>query len=628
MKKPQKVLILIIIDLFLFFYGISLVDYAKSNQQLNYYGKKLTSDSSLNIIAVINDMPIEKERSIKLSLKLLEAKSNNAYVQVSGQVPAYFRKSIRSKELKAGDVLLIKTRLSEIDPPKNPYEFNYKRYMFDRNRYHTCFVDSGSYALLPVSQQLNPVWLFGLTCKQVILTRLKQSNLSKNALGICSALLTGYDDEIDQSVMDAFSHSGTLHVLSVSGLHTGLIYLLLNFFFDFFDKRRRYKLSRFIFITLFLWSFALLTGFSAPVLRAVIMFNLLGLGKLYFRADTRNQLNTLLVSAFILLCYDPFLVSDVGFLLSYFAMFGLIYFQPKFSSIWQPKTKLIQYIWQSITASLAATISTLPITLFFFKQFPIWFFLANLIVVPATFVILLLAVFVVFKIGFVSYLINFISFVVIAFISLFNVKGFGFIDAIDFNFYDLLFLSLFILILSISVQYRSYRLLIISSVVLLTWQFSSIIQSYQSKSKSLLSVYCIKNKSVCSVKNKQLLLLNSSDTSDFNYHLKPQIISFNHVAIQEQEFNYIKTAKHAILILKKPTALPKTELSEIQTLVLTHNYRLTEEHIQKFQKLERIVVDASNNAYSVKKAEEFSRKFGLGFYNCKQKGAFLLDLHD
>ncbi len=627
MKRSQKVLILLILDVFLIFYGISLVEHNKSSEQVNYYGNKVKTDSSLHFIAVISELPIEKEKSIKLHLKLVQAKSWTSMIPVSGQLIAYFRKSTLTKKLKAGEVLFINAHLSEIESPKNPYEFNYKNYMYYRNWHHTCFVDSSSFVLLPVSQKLNTLWQFGLNCKQFILERLKHSGLSVNAIGICSALLTGYDDDIDQSVMDAFSHSGTLHVLSVSGLHTGLIYLLLNFFFDLFDKQRKYKLSRFVFITLFLWSFALLTGFSAPVLRAVIMFNLLGFGKLFFRADTRNQLNTLLVSAFILLCYDPFLIVDVGFLLSYFAMFGLIYFQPKFSNLWHVQHKFIHYIWQSITASLAATISTLPITLFFFKQFPIWFFLANLVVVPATFAILLLAVLVVFKIGLVSYLINFISYIVISFISVFNVQGFGFIDAIHFTFIDLVFLSLFIFFLSVAVQYRNYRQLIFSLIILISWQFTSIIQSYQIKGTSLLTVYSIKNKSVCSIKNKTTVYLNSCDTSDYNYHLKPQIISFNNASLQKRDFNYILTDKQAILFLNDQATLPNTNLSEIQTIVLSHNYCLKEEVLQKFQKLEWIVADASNNAYSLKKAEEFSRKFGLGFYNCKHKGAFLLDLH-
>src|SRR6476620_11471941 len=140
-------------------------------------------------------------------------------------------------------------------------------------------------------------WQAGLSCKEFVLKSLKEGGLSAEAYGICAALLTGYDADIDSGIMEAFSHSGTLHVLSVSGLHTGLIYLVLSFLFDLADRRKNRKLLKFLFITFFLWGFALVAGFSAPVLRAVIMFNLLGFGKIFFRAGARHQVNILCVSA-------------------------------------------------------------------------------------------------------------------------------------------------------------------------------------------------------------------------------------------------------------------------------------------------------------------------------------------
>lgn len=626
LSRSYKWLFLIVADLFLFLFGVILVQQKDLSKQNDYYGRIANTDTTVTFVATINDLPVKKEKFIKCDLKLKEIKAGQSFIPAKGTLYGYFKRSSFSPDLKAGQTVLIKASLQDLSPPKNPFEFDYKNYLFNKQIYHTAFIDSSSYAILPVEDQMNAVWKLGLTCKEFLLTRLKNSGLDKNAYGICAALLTGYDDEIDKPVMEAFSHSGTLHVLSVSGLHTGLIYLALNFLFNLFDKKNKYKLARFIFITLFLWFFALITGFSAPVLRAVIMFNLLGFGRIYFRAKYRHQMNILLVSAFVLLIYNPFYITDVGFLLSYFALFGLIYYQPKLMKIWQPENKFLNATWQSIAASIAATLSTLPITLFYFKQFPLWFFICNMVVVPATFVLLFLAIFVVLKINWITLLVNYITTGLIWFINLFNSNKFGFVDTIHFTFSDVLFLSVFIIFISIAFQYRDYRQVVLSLIVLITWQLFSILDSYNSKNQSLLTVYNVKNHTVVSVKNKLNAGITKVSNSVYNFNVKPHFTSFNNPEIDSLEFNFLKTKEQTILFLSDPGSWPEADLSRVTTLVLANNFKISKEQMQKFKSLKTLVMDASNNNYSAARAEELSRNFGISFYNTKHKGAYLLAL--
>lgn len=613
-------------DVFLLAYGIQLAGHANTSRQASFYANLADVEGAVDIIAVINDLPAEKEKTIKCSLKILKIKSDSSYKNAKGSIIAYFKKPVDVNALQAGNTLLIKTKLSEIAAPQNPYEFDYSAYLYNRQIYHTAFIDTGAFAVIPVVGMLNPLWQAGLACKKYVMARLKNSPLSDNAYNICCALLTGYDDEIDKNVMQAFSHSGTLHVLSVSGLHTGLIYLALSFLFDLLDRKQRYRLAKFIFITLVLWFFALITGFSAPVLRAVIMFNLFGLGKIYFRNDARNQVNILLVSAFILLTYNPFFITDIGFLLSYFALFGLIYFQPKLSANWQPANRLVNYTWQSITASFAATISTLPLTLFYFKQFPLWFFVCNLVVVPATFVILFLALLVVLKLNIAAVVTNYLTALLIAFINIFNSDTLGFIDRIHFLLPDVIYLTLIIVLISWAIQYRSYRLMVTGFALIIAWQFTALLVSYGLKSESLLSVYHLKKQNVVSVKNKTSAYISAVDTASYNFHIRPHLISFNYPNITTAQFNYIAMHKRSVLILNAQGSWPATDFSAITTLVLANNFKITEADLQAFRSLETIVADGSNNSYTIKKAEELSRKFGVNFYNTKTKGAYLLTL--
>ncbi len=629
-KKGQNVLTkriyLICLDTFLFLFALHLVQINTLKDRENYYGKYYKPDKAGYFIATINDIPVEKEKFIKCSLIINEIKNDSSYTKVQGKILAYFKRSKRDEALKPGKTLIIKTKLIEVSAAQNPFEFDYKNYLYNKQVYHTAFLEARAFEILEVPQILNPFWHKGLLIKQNILETLKNSALNSNAYGICAALLTGYDEDIDKQVVESFSHSGTLHVLSVSGLHTGLIYLVLSFLFDLIDRKKKYKILKFIFITFLLWNFALITGFSAPILRAVIMFNLLGIGRIFFRSDQRAQTNILLVSAFILLCYDPFFITDVGFLLSYFAVFGLIYYQPKLMAIWQPQNYLSRELWKGTTASFAATISTLPLTLFYFKQFPFWFFVCNIIVVPISFVILLLAFLIVLKIGFAAIIINHIINWLIAFIILFNSSKFGFIDGIDFSFYDAIFLSFFIIVITLSIQNKSYRSLAFCMLLLIWWQVSAIVLSYQSKTRDLLTVYSVNKSNTVLIKNKTVAMINNIDSSQFMYHVKPHIISFNNTSLTIKEFNYIEKENLRALLLDKKDRWPQVATDEINLLILANNFKLTSKDLEGFPGLKTVVADASNNNYSIKKVEELCRKFGIELIKTKQQGAYTLEL--
>ncbi|MBA3681482.1 MAG: ComEC/Rec2 family competence protein [Bacteroidetes bacterium] len=630
LKKEQTTLskrvYLISLDIFFFLFAIQLINNNTLKDQAEYYGNYYKHDTANYFIVTINDIPVKKEKFIKCQLKVNETRTDSNYIKTRGNIIAYFKRSTRDEELKPGTTIVLKAKLLEVNPPQNPYEFDYKNYLNNKQIYHTAFIDANAFEVLDIPSQLNPIWHNGLLIKQRILTTLKNSALTVNAYAICAALLTGYDDEIDKQVVESFSHSGTLHVLSVSGLHTGLIYLALSFLFDLIDRKKKYKILKFFLITVLLWSFALVTGFSAPVLRAVIMFNLLGIGRIFFRSDHRVQTNILLASAFILLCYDPFFIKDVGFLLSYFAVFGLIYFQPKLRALWEPQTYVGKELWKGTTASFAATISTLPLTLFYFKQFPLWFFICNIIVVPASFIILMLAFLIILKVGFAAVIINYLVSWLITFIKFFNSSKFGFIDGIDFSFSDALFLSFLIVIFTIAIQQKAYRSLAFCIIVFICWQFSALMVSYNSKTKDLLTVYQVNKSNAVLVKNKTNSIINILDSVQFMFHIKPHITSFNNSNLAINEFNYVEKGNIKALILNKKDHWPETDLASINLLVLANNFKITAKDLENFPGLKTVVADASNTNYSIKKVEELCRKFGLELIKTKQQGAYILDL--
>lgn len=622
-QRLVKILFMILTDVFLISYGVLLVNSKKTQNINDHYSHFISSESISQFHATVNEIPIEKEKTLKLKLKINAVKVNEEFVPAGGEVIAYFRKSEKARSIQAGNDLLVETKLIKPDPPMNPFEFDYRRSLELKHIEHICFADNNSYAFIPESKRISAVWEYGLKAKEYVLSTLKNSGLSSEAAAVCSALLTGYDEEIDRELMNAFSHSGTLHVLSVSGLHVGLFYLVLSFLFGVFDRKEKFPFLKFIFITAGLWILALITGFSAPIVRSVIMFSLFGIGKIYFSGNPRNTINILFVSAFILLNFEPNLLLDIGFQLSYSAMFGIIYFTPKFEKIWPAESKLNRLIRGSVIASVAGTLSTLPFTLFYFKQFPLWFALCNLIVVPASFLIMILAFFLLFKFSFITLIINGIVSLLTEFITLFNHPDFGYIDNIDFDLRDAFFISLILLFVSLCFYKRSYTYAVWTFVFVLLWQMNSILISYQSKNVSGLTVYQIKKNSVSAVKNKTEVIMHAVDKANYDFHLRGHFISFNHPDVQVTNFNYVNIKNSELLFLSEKGKLPSLHEIKPCVIVLSHDFQLTDEVVQKIPENVLVISDGSNGRRTKTNTRRICSKFGLSYYDTSEEGAFV-----
>lgn len=623
--KEQQVQLglMITLDLLLFFFGTGITQHAQVKNSGFYFGRSITSDS-VTWIAQVNEIPVKKQRSVKFNLKVLELKNDTGYVPVEGNVIAYFQKQTKLGQLAPGSVLLIKSKISEIGPPKNPHSFDFKSYLANHSLYHTSYVDSNSFVLLP-TQLGTSAWQIGLSIKYKLLKRLEEVGLDEGARSICSALITGFDDDIDKEVLESFSHSGTLHILSVSGLHVGLIYLVLNYILSAIDRYKRYKLVQFIFISICLWFFALITGFSAPVLRSVIMFNLLGLGNLYFRNKPFNQINILSVSAFVLLVYDPLLIRDIGFLLSFSALFGILYFNPKFSKLYTSKNKFLDYVWRSLCVSVSATITTLPITLLVFHQFPLWFAFANLIVVPLSFAMLLLAFAALLKMAFVSTLVNLLTGFLLTFIKLFNTEGWAFIDRIDFNFIDAIVLTILLFLITHVFITRSYYYVFVLMITLISWQLFSLVDSFSSKMDNELVVFQLNKVSCMSLKNKLNTVLSVHDSDNYSTSIKPNLITYNNTDIHLAPFNSVRYAGFNFLTLNQQNKVPDVVSKRLTHLLISNNCIPQVSFLDKTRP-KVLIADGSNSYWAVRKLERLCEEYHIQFHSTYDKGAFVLPL--
>jgi len=294
-------------------------------------------------------------------------------------------KDTAALHLYYGDELLIPANYNAVEPPYNPAEFNYKKYLANQNIHYQAFLYPGQYAVLNKDAG-NPIIAYSLRLRQNLVEKFKRNMQSPEAIAVASTLILGYKADLSKDVLQAYSKTGTIHVLSVSGAHVAIIFYLLTLLLGSLDRFRHGKLIRTALIILLIWFYSLLTGFSPAVCRAAFMISMIIIGKTYNR--NINTLNILAVSAFFLLLYNPLYITDVGFQLSYLAVGGLIIFQPIVYRLFDFENKWADKLWLLCSASIAAQVITFPLSAMYFHQFPVYFLISNLFIIIPSMVIM------------------------------------------------------------------------------------------------------------------------------------------------------------------------------------------------------------------------------------------------
>ena len=349
--------------------------------------------SNQQYFAVLDDYPREKPKTYQVVGRL---------INTDLKIVIYLPKMNPVGKSKPGDILCFEGLPELIINEGNPYEFDYRNYLNNKKIGYRIFLKENNYHLLNGCQQIN-ISHRALILRQILIEKLHGSGIKDDHVHLISSISFGARDEVDKETIQSFTNTGVIHVLAVSGMNVGLIFIILDFLFRFLKNGSAGNILHTVIILLGIWSYALLTGMSASILRAAMMFSFLLIGKALNRNS--NIFNSLAVSAFLLIAWDPFMIWDVGFQLSYVAVLSIVVIQPFFYKWLFFKTVLFDKIWLMLTVTFAAQIGTLPFTLYYFHQFPVYFWLANMVVIPLVTVILYLT----FVVVFLSYLSGFLT---------------------------------------------------------------------------------------------------------------------------------------------------------------------------------------------------------------------------
>jgi competence protein ComEC len=373
----QRWLIGLLLSGCFFVLGICFFQQARLDEQPDFFAKHL-KDQDILQVRLLEPLQ-EKDDYYKATAEVQTLVHSNSAEKVSGKLLLYFSSDSASSVLKYGDIVYIHNKVQPLKPPQNPDEFDYSRYMAAFNVYHSAYVYDKDWKASG-RNDVNRLWQFVFHIRQKLNSSIDIALPDKDEAGIAKALITGDVSDISPYLAASYSGTGTLHVLSVSGLHVGFIFWLISLALGFLDRGKKRRVLRIAIMLTALWLYALLTGLTPAVCRSAFMFSFVLIGN-NLRRDA-GVYNSIFTSAFFLLLFDPLMLFQVGFQMSYIALLAIVWLQPEIEKLWEPSGKWIKKFWQAVSVSLAAQIGTFILGFYYFNQFPIYFLPANLIIVP------------------------------------------------------------------------------------------------------------------------------------------------------------------------------------------------------------------------------------------------------
>jgi len=337
------------------------------------------------VIVTLQEPLQEKPKSYKAEAAISYQKTSNGWQPVTGKIILYFEKSDTAPAVAYGSTLIIKKPLQPIKNSGNPGAFDYERYNCFRGIHYQLFLKSDEYAVLRMQggNALDRL-LFGI--QEWVVHLLKKRIPGKEESGVAEALLIGYRNDLDKDLVQAYSNTGVVHIIAISGLHLGMIYGIFVWLFARMKSKTVHRVVKPVVILTVLWLFSLVAGAAPSIVRSAVMFSLIVLGEVLDRKS--SIYNTLAGAAFIMLLYDPFYLWDVGFQLSFAAVVSIVAFMKPIYNWFYFRNRIIDGAWTLSSVTLAAQVLTAPFIFYYFHQFPLLFMVTNFVAVPLSSLIL------------------------------------------------------------------------------------------------------------------------------------------------------------------------------------------------------------------------------------------------
>ncbi|WP_316829359.1 ComEC/Rec2 family competence protein [Pedobacter aquatilis] len=626
------------IFLFFFFFGgfVCLLNNEKLNS--NYFGTK-----NYKFLKIwVNDEPEKTNDILRFKARVISGYINTDQIKLSGQLLLALKlDSLSPVHLKYGDELIVSANYLEVEPPYNPAEFDFKRWLAAQNIYEQTFINQNH--LTKTNRNIgNPVLKFAFDLRKKQIDKYRKLINNDEAFAVASTLILGHRADLSKETLAAYSKTGTIHALSVSGSHVAIIFFVLDFLLTFLNRRRSLVIVKFLLICGFIWGYSLVTGLSPSVVRSAIMISIFIAAKTF--AKNKNGYNTLAFAAFCQLVYNPFLIWDVGFQLSYLSVFGLIYLQPKIYKWIYVKNKWLNKVWELVALSLAAQIVTFPLCIYYFHQFPVYFLLGNLFISIPLILIMILGI--VVLIPFADKISTVLEWTIISTNSVLKWIAnlpYSTLSSVWINLPELILLSLALGLFVFAMAKYKKKFLLTSLLLYIVYSVLIIIDNQRAiYQKKIIFFTLRKNYAAAFITGRQGVLITDLTASDknFKFFVKPaleqaQIEQIEFISLKQNTVlpNFIKKDNqivfynHKILVVDEKFNYKKLSANaKFSNIWLTGNSKFKLENISKGIKYGSILIDATNKDYRINLLKRFADNNKTEVHVLKKNPAYLVFL--
>lgn len=616
-----------------------------------YYPNHFLHEKEIEAYTVqITQEPQEKSKSYRAVGEVLRVRRQGTWQARRGKVLLYFRKETgQFDKLQYGNIYLVRGSPQEVPASSNPAMFDFREYLAYLNVYHQQFLTPQEVQQIGYSVPNYLIW-GAIFLRQKCIETFQKLIIGERESALAIALVLGIKDDVDPEVLEAYTVTGLMHILAVSGMHVGLLVALPMRWFKRVkgknDKQTQRKKKIFVGVMVFCLAFyALLTGLSASISRAVVMFSILLIGQL--RKKRSNSYNILALSAFILLLWEPFWVLNVGFQLSYLAVLGIFYIQPRMERWITPHTWFMREVWTITTVTISAQIVTTPIGLFYFHQFPNYFLISNLLALPFSTIVLYL-VLATLLVGWIPYigvglgwLASFLMWCTNQIIFTIQKMPYQLTDGIWFEWWEVSALYAFILCFLLTWELYKTRYWVWAGIFLGLFTVSKLGRyTFQNNQKMAVIYHLGSINNVAFFKgHKAYLWADSIDTKTYNFNLKNHLFKQGvpkptFLPHQNQPCLLHKTDHYTLMsfagktFLILPTALKKNDLMQLNQLkvdycVLQNKPIYSLAQLLAYVQAGKVLVSASNPKTYSQRLKKEADSLRIPLHVIAERGAWV-----
>jgi competence protein ComEC len=617
----------------LFFVGALLVWTNDIRHNANWYGN-ISKDNKITIVRLEEPLT-EKPNSYKTLATFVSVNREGKQEEAKGKLIIYFKKDSISHQLSYGSFIAFNRIPEEIKNAGNPGQFDYKRYCLFQGITHQVYLTNKDFELLD-ERELSRYTDFIYSTREKVVNILETNIKGDKESGLAEALLIGYKNDLDKNLVQAYSNTGVVHIIAISGLHLGLIYFLLLFLTGPLKRIKRMSWLRLIITIACLWIFSILAGAQPSVLRSAVMFSFIAGAEILGRRH--SVYNTLALSAFLLLCFNPFYLWDVGYQLSYSAVLSIMLFFKPINNWFYFDNKPLNFIWKLSALTLAAQVLTIPITVDHFHQLPLLFLFTNLLAVPLSSIILygliILCSVSAFPViasltgSIISPAIHFMN----EYIEGLNKVPFAAWQGLSITFLQSCLLLTFIAAVArwLLEKYKTgFWLSLFALCGFITLRSISFIET---ASQHKLIVYnvpwhraidLVEGDRVHSIADNDLL----QDEMTRNFHIQPsrilnRISGCNYINPNTTAFEW--AGKRIVMLDSTVKLLPTKDKADV--LILSHNPKVYINKLSQAFSIGQVVIDGSVPAWKARLWQKDCDSLHIPCFNTSEKGAFVMNM--